>query len=153
MSKASIKVRLILYNKGKILLLKQRKRQGGNYTLVGGTVDANEFALNALIREAEEEAGIILKEEDMQLVHVLHKHTRTGEHRITLYFKVSKWKGELTTGEPTKFKGVAWFSLDNLPANLSSTVRHVLNQYRKGKLYSEFTNPKPANVRITKKSS
>ena len=147
MKKASIKVRLILYNKGKILLLKQRKRQGGNYILVGGTVDANEFALDALIRESEEEAGIILKEEDMQLVHVLHKHTKFGAHRVTLYFKASKWKGDLRTGEPSKFKGVSWFSLDNLPNNLSATVRHVLIQYREGHLYSEFTNPKPVKVR------
>ena len=146
MKKASIKVRLILYNKGKILLLKQRKRQGGNYTLVGGTVDANEFALDALVRESEEEAGIILKEEDMQLVHVLHKHTKFGAHRVTLYFKATKWKGELRTGEPSKFKGVSWFALDNLPANLSATVRHVLLQYREGHLYSEFTNPKPMKV-------
>ena len=147
MKKASIKVRLILYNKGKILLLKQRKRQGGNYTLVGGTVDANEFALDALIRESEEEAGIILNEADMQLVHVLHKHTKFGAHRVTLYFKATKWKGDLRTGEPSKFKGVSWFSLDNLPSNLSSTVRHVLVQYREGQLYSEFTNPKPVKVR------
>jgi len=134
----NLKVRLILYNKGSILLLRQKKAQGGNYTLVGGTIEFTEYAVQALIRETEEEAGIILKEKELQLVHVLHKRTMNNGHRITLYFKASKWEGKLKTGEPNKFKGVAWFSLDNLPVNLSETVRHVLKQYRDGHMYSEF---------------
>ena len=37
--KSSLKVRLILFNQGKILLLKQTKLNGGNYPLVGGNVE------------------------------------------------------------------------------------------------------------------
>ncbi len=138
MADINLKVRLILYNKGSILLLRQKRNQGGNYTLVGGTIEYTEFAQQALIREAAEEAGVVLKEQDLQLVHVLHKRTRSNGHRITLYFKATQWEGTLKTGEPNKFKGVAWFSLDNLPANLSETVRHVLQAYRDGRMYSEF---------------
>ena len=138
MADIQLKVRLILYNRGKILLLRQKKVQGGNYTLVGGTIEETEFAKEALIRESSEEAGLSLKKEDLQLAHVLHKRPRTKRQRITLYFKASRWTGNIKTGEPNKFRGVAWFSLDNLPSNLSETVRHVLRQYRKGKLYSEF---------------
>ena len=36
MADIQLKVRLILYNRGSILLLRQKKIQGGNYTLVGG---------------------------------------------------------------------------------------------------------------------
>ena len=138
MADIQLKVRLILYNKGKILLLRQKKGQGGNYTLVGGTIEKTEFAKEALVREAFEEAGLILKGEDLQLVHVLHKRPRQKRQRITLYFKAAKWSGKIKTGEPQKFMGVAWFQLDNLPANLSQTVAHVLGQYRKGYFYSEF---------------
>ena len=138
MADIQLKVRLILYNRGSILLLRQKKVQGGNYTLVGGTIETKEFAREALIREAFEEAGLMLKIEDLQLAHVLHKRPRTKSQRITLYFKASSWTGKLKTGEPNKFKGVAWFQLDNLPSNLSETVRHVLKQYRLGNLYSEF---------------
>ena len=67
------KVRLILYHKGKILLIKQTKPNGGNYTLVGGNIEHMEFAKETLIRESYEEAGIILKTKDLQLVHVLQK--------------------------------------------------------------------------------
>lgn len=140
MADTNLKVRLILYNKGSILLLQQKKNLGGNYTLVGGTIEVTEYALEALIREAEEEAGLVLKAKDLQLVHVLHKRTNNNGHRITLYFKASKWEGKIITGEPNKFKGVTWFSLENLPSNLSETVRHVLKEYREGRMYSEFKN-------------
>jgi ADP-ribose pyrophosphatase YjhB (NUDIX family) len=138
MANINLKVRLILYNRGSILLLRQKKNLGGNYTLVGGTIEDTEYALQSLIRETKEEAGIVVKEKDLQLVHVLHKRTKNNGHRITLYFKASQWEGRLQTGEPNKFKGVAWFSLENLPANLSETVRHVLKEYREGRMYSEF---------------
>jgi 8-oxo-dGTP diphosphatase len=141
MSDINLKVRLILYNKGKILLLQQKKKLGGNYTLVGGTIEDTEFAVESLIREANEEAGVVLKAEDLQMVHVLHKRTKDKGHRITLYFKATKWDGEIKSLEPNKFKDVAWFPLTNLPPNLSDTVRHVLQAYREGSTYSQFIFP------------
>ncbi len=136
-TRISIKARLILYHKGKILLLKQKKPKGGNYTLVGGSVEAEEFAQQAIIRESYEEAGIFLKEEDLTLVHVLHK-IKQGDHRIVFYFKANRWEGDLKARERHKFKKVEWFSIDKLPSNLTETVRHVLTGYRHGALYSEI---------------
>lgn len=135
--KISLKVRLILYYKGSILLLKQTKPNGGNYTLVGGNVEDMEFAKQTLIRESFEEAGIVLKPKDLQLVHVLHK-VKKGEQRMVLYFKAYRWEGELKARETHKFKTVEWFELDQLPANMTPTIRHVLGAYRKGLLYSKF---------------
>ena len=136
--KVSLKVRLILYHKGKILLLRQTKPNGGNYTLVGGNIEQKEFAKETLIREAYEEAGILLKQRNLQLVHVMHK-LKKGEQRIIMYFKAYKWDGELRARETNKFKDAEWFSLDKLPPNLTVTVRQVLNKYKKGSSYSELT--------------
>lgn len=136
--RVNLKVRLILYHKGKILLLKQTKPNGGNYTLVGGNVEDGEYATQSLIRESFEEAGITLKEKDLSLVHVLQKTTPI-EQRMVLYFKAYKWEGELKAREKHKFKEAEWFALDELPKNLTSTVRHVLEEYRNGNLYSKFT--------------
>ncbi|NRA50503.1 MAG: NUDIX domain-containing protein [Phaeodactylibacter sp.] len=136
-ARISFKTRLILYHRGRILLLKQTKPQGGNYTLVGGNVECREFARQALIRESFEEAGIILKEQDLELVHVLHK-VNGEEHRIVLYFKAMEWEGELKAKETHKFKETEWFYLEDLPRNLTSTVRHVLEAYRHGQMYSEY---------------
>ena len=135
----SLKSRLILYHKGKILLLKQLKPKGGNYTLVGGNVEQGEFSKQAIIREAFEEAGIILQPEDLALAHVLHKF-KGRQHRIILYFKAQRWQGKLATREPHKFKKVKWFALEELPGNLTETVRHVMDAYRKGLMYSEMSD-------------
>lgn len=135
--KINLKVRLILYDKGKILLLKQTKPNGGNYSLVGGNVEAGEYATESLIREAWEEAGIRLKEKDLQLVHVLQKAT-AKQQRIVLYFKTFRWEGDLKSREPRKFQAAEWFDLDEMPRNLTATVRHVMQQYRNGNLYSKF---------------
>jgi ADP-ribose pyrophosphatase YjhB (NUDIX family) len=132
----TIKSRLILVDQGKILLLKQTKPNGGNYTLVGGTVESKEFARATLVRESYEEAGVILKEEDLQLVHVLHKRTKDS-HRIVFYFKAYKWSGELRAREKDKFLKAEWFSTQKLPKNLTATVRQVLDEYRDGNTYSE----------------
>ena len=135
--KLVLKVRLILYDKGRILLLKQRRSNGGNFTLVGGKVEQIEFAKEALVRETMEEAGVRLREKDLILAHVLHKKG-PNRQRITLYFKASKWEGKLRAAEPDKFKKVAWVHLESLPTNLTNTVRHVLDQYRHGRMYSEL---------------
>lgn len=133
--KVTLKVRLILYYKGKILLLKQTKPNGGNYTLVGGTIEPGETAKACLIRESYEEAGLILKQKDLKLVHVLQKMSK-NEQRVVLYFKAYRWEGELKARERHKFKEAEWFSLDQLPKNMTSTVRQVIEQYRHGNTYS-----------------
>ena len=140
-SKNVLKVRLLLFSNGRILLLHQTKKNGGNLSLVGGTIEAEEHARASLIRESLEEAGIMIKEEDLHLKHVLHKMTGK-KHRMTLYFQADIYNGFPQTREPEKFQKAAWYNLDNLPAKLTETVRHVLGEVRKGNIYSEFIKSK-----------
>ena len=134
--KVKFKARLILYDRGRILLLKQRRQNGGNYTLVGGTVESEEYARDSLIRETREEANILISERDLALVHVLHKRTKKG-HRVNLYFKASRYRGIIQNLEAHKFKAAQWFPINRLPENVTATVRQALNAYRAGQLYSE----------------
>ena len=136
--KILLKARLIVEDQGEILLLKQTTRNGGNYTLIGGTVEDYEFARKALIRESFEESGIIISTKDLQLVHTLHKK-KDEITRIVLYFKAIQWSGSIRSGEPKKFKKVAWFPIDNLPKSMSTTVRHALKHYSRGSRYSEMS--------------
>lgn len=137
---STLKARLILEREdGMILLLKQTTNNGGKYTLVGGFVEKREFAKAGLIRESLEETGIDLRQKNLVLVHCLHKKRAKGS-RIILYFKASKWKGEAISREPHKFKKVAWFDPYSLPKNISNTVRHVLEMYRKEMNYSEYAD-------------
>lgn len=131
------KVRLILEHKGHLLMLKQTNQNGGKYTLVGGNVEEDEFPIRALIRESEEEAGISLREKDLELVHTLFKR-KANDLRVVMYFKAVRWKGELEARERDKFKKVAWFPIDNLPKNTSNTVKYMLNYYSYAQPYSEL---------------
>jgi ADP-ribose pyrophosphatase YjhB (NUDIX family) len=136
--KILLKARLIVEEQGKILLLQQKKESGGKYTLIGGTVEDYEFAKKALIRETLEESGLIVSKEDLHLVHTLHKKKNVAT-RIVLYFRASKWEGELKNGEPKKFKDIDWAPIDKLPKKMSATVQHVLKHYRRGSRYSEMS--------------
>lgn len=138
--KVSLKARLILEDRGRILLLKQTKPNGGNYSLVGGTIERKEYAVESLIRESYEEAGIHLTPADLSLVHVLHKryHKKKKGHRIVLYFRAHHYEGTPESRELKKFENVEWQPYDDLPPNLTSTVRHVLRAYNSGRLYSEM---------------
>ncbi len=133
----TLKARLLLFDRGHLLLLRQTKPNGGNHTLVGGTVEAGEFAKAALVRESFEEAGIILEEEDLELVHVLHKRG-ANEHRIVFYFRTDKWIGLAKSRERRKFKSADWFAVDALPKNLTKTVSQVLTCLKRGDTYSEI---------------
>ena len=137
-TKILLKARLIVEDHGKILLLKQTTRNGGKFTLVGGTVEDYEFARKALIRESFEESGIELKTNDLQLVHTLHKK-KDEITRIVLYFKATHWRGKIRSQEPHKFKEVVWCPIDELPKDMSATVRHALKHYRRGSRYSEMS--------------
>ncbi len=135
--KVSLKARLILEDRGRILLLKQTKPNGGNYSLIGGTIESKEYAVETLIRESYEEAGIELTPADLTLVHVLHKRYKKA-HRIVLYFRAHHYEGEPESKERKKFENVEWHPYDNLPPNLTTTVRRVLDAYSRGRLYSEL---------------
>lgn len=134
----TLKVRLILEDDGKILLLEQTNKQGGKYTLLGGWVEKGETPLEAIIRESKEEAGIELLPVDLELVHTLHKQ-KSRERRITLYFRATHFEGRARSMEPHKFREVDWFKWRKLPDKLSPTTEHVLLQYRSGSKYSEYS--------------
>jgi ADP-ribose pyrophosphatase YjhB (NUDIX family) len=132
-------VRLILEDRGNMLFLEQTKKQGGRYTLIGGNVEEEEFAREALAREVVEEAGIQVLPENMQLVHVLHRHKlKKGETSLVLYFKANKFKGQPESMEPKKFKHAIWLPLSHLPNNISGSTRHVLDCIQQNMIYSEF---------------
>ena len=136
-AKIKIKARLLLIKEGQILLLKQTKPNGGNYTLVGGTVEHDELVRESLVRECQEEAGITLKKSDLRLVHTLHKKKRS-ETRVVLYFAAVKWKGKPKSLEPKKFKSASWKPFRQLPEPMSPTVLHVLQMYGEGVPFSEI---------------
>ncbi len=130
---------VIFCKDGKFLLTRRYNTgyRDGEYSLPAGHIEDREFAVAAALREAEEEVGVKIREEDLLPVHIMHRHCDDHE-RIEFFFAAEKWEGELKNMEPAKCDDVSWFSVDKIPSNVIPYVRSALDQYNKGNFLSEF---------------
>lgn len=129
---------LILKKWNEILFL-QRANTGyadGMYSVVAGHADGNESVKEAMMREAREEAGIVVKLEDLRFVLVLHR--LDDREQIDFFFEAKEWEGEIINREPHKCSDLSWFPLDNLPANTIPYIAQAIESYRNGTNYLEM---------------
>ncbi|MDO8601265.1 MAG: NUDIX domain-containing protein [bacterium] len=132
-------VYVFLVKENKILLLRrfQTGYEDGKYGLVAGHADGGETMKEAIIREAREEAGIRINNNDLELVLTMHRWC--GDHeRIDLFFTTKIWDGEIKNMEPDKCDDLSWFSLSQLPKNIIPYIRAAIDYYLKGMKYCEF---------------
>lgn len=124
---------------GKILLLKrfQTGFEDGNYGLVAGHADGTETMKEAMVREASEEAGVKINEEDLEFALVMHRLRREDE-RADFFFVVKNWDGEIKNMEPEKCDDLSWFELNKLPENTILYIRKAIECYLSGEKYCEF---------------
>ena len=106
----------------------------GFYGLVAGHIEDGESATQAMIREAYEEAGLILVPEDLKVVHVLH--CKTNRLNLALFFDCTK-EAIPVNREPEKCSQLQFFPLNNLPMNIIPHIAEVLKNVAKGEFYSE----------------
>ncbi len=135
-----IGVHLMLIKDNKILL--QERKGGftdGIFTPVSGHVDKGEGVIDALIREAKEEAGIILRKEDLKIsviAHLLDAFYKGGRADIINYFIFTdKYEGKIENKEPDKIKRLEFFDLNMLPDKLMSHIFEVLKAYERNENY------------------
>ncbi len=129
---------LILIRDGKILLQRRRNTgfEDGKYGLVAGHVEEKETFLEALVREAWEEAGVDVRQEDLEVAHVMHRKASSDE-RVDVFIKTAVWQGEPYIAEPEKCDDLGWFSLDHLPENMIPYIRQAVECIRNSVFYSE----------------
>jgi 8-oxo-dGTP pyrophosphatase MutT (NUDIX family) len=139
-------VHLLLIRENRILLLRRYKTgwMDGSYSVPAGHLDGDESATTAMIREAAEEAGLTIKDSDLTLGHLMHRHCPEGKinERIDFFFVAKEWQGEPKVMEQDKCDDLSWYSLNELPQNMISYVRVAIEKYARGQLYSEFEWPK-----------
>jgi 8-oxo-dGTP pyrophosphatase MutT (NUDIX family) len=130
---------LILVNDGKILLSRRYNTgyEDGNYSLVAGHVDGNETFIRAMIREAQEEAGISLQPENLRVVHTMHRKCPNDE-RVDVFIQATAWTGEIKNMEPDKCDDLGWFNLDTLPINTIPYIKQAIECIQKNTFYSEY---------------
>jgi len=136
--KIKVAVYLLLIREDKILLLRRRNTgwQDGNYGLPAGHLELNETIIEGLLREVKEEIGLVLKPEDVRLVHVMHRMSNYVD-----FFFVSQYQDkEPKNEEPESCDDLDWFSIKNLPDNMVPSVRSAINNYIQGVTFFEFTD-------------
>jgi 8-oxo-dGTP diphosphatase len=135
-------VYLILKKGNKVLLLRRANTgyMDGKYSLPAGHIDAEEYATQAIIREAKEEVGISLTSEDITFAHVMHRASKIEEDRtyIDFYFTASHWEGEIQNCEPDKCDDIQWFETSQLPKDIVPDVEQAIESSEKGIFYTEF---------------
>ena len=133
---------LVLLKENKILLLRRFNTgyRDGQYSFIAGHVDPGETFTQCIIREAQEEADIILEEKDMEVAHVMHRNSEPNEtsERVDIFFTTQNWKGEISNKEPHKCDELAWFEMDNLPKNIIPYIKQVIDEIKSKRHYSEY---------------
>lgn len=109
------------------------------YGLPSGKVEVDETATTAAAREALEEVGVKIKENDLTFAHVCHRKADDDTIAwIDIIFEVSKWEGEPFNAEPDVHSKLEWLDIDKLPDNVIPAVRFYLEKIKEGRVYSEF---------------
>jgi ADP-ribose pyrophosphatase YjhB (NUDIX family) len=134
-----IDVHVLLVRGDEVLLSKRRGRYGdGLWHLPAGKLEEGESVLGAAVREAEEEVGVRIAEEDLRFVHAVHARGDGVGSRMGLFFEARRWVGEPVTREPDKCYEVAWFPSDRLPENVIPYPLAGIRGYLDGEPFGVF---------------
>ena len=135
--KCPMGVFLLLQKDGKMYLqLRKNCSFSGMYGAIGGHVDGGETIVNAIIREAKEEVGIDLKEDDLVLGTICHSNAG-GKEYMQFFFLTKTWNGVLQNQEPDKCERIDAFDIGNLPDNVVPYLKVALDKIRLGQHFFE----------------
>lgn len=113
------------------LLLQQRNKapEKGYWSIPGGKVEMFETFHQAVKREIKEEIGVEIEIIDLLGIcdHIIRSEK---SHWVSPPFLCKITKGEPKIMEPTKHIDMKWFSLDNLPENITITTKYALECYK-----------------------
>jgi 8-oxo-dGTP pyrophosphatase MutT (NUDIX family) len=135
--KAYVCVYLVLEENEKFLLsLRQNTGyKDGSWSMIAGHVEEGEGAIAAMIREAKEEADIIINKEDIIPAHVMYRCE--DRPNIDIFMLCKKYLGEIRNAEPNKCGGLAFFSFDEFPGDALEYVKTAVENIKNNMTFSE----------------
>ncbi len=126
---SKLTVGLLLINEDKILMMK-RKNTGymdGMYAFVAGHVEEGESLKQAMVREAKEEAGIDINEDDLEFICGIREKSHC--RYINFFFKADKYSGIPQIMEKDKCEILEWIDINNIPENTIEAEKRAINNY------------------------
>ena len=116
----------VVFENGKVLLLLRKKApEAGTWSLPGGRVEFMERLEDAVVRELREELGITVEVGSLVCV-IDHIIPEEHAHWVSPAYRVRMVSGVPQNLETEKTAAIEWFSLSNLPDNLSMNARSAL---------------------------
>ncbi|KJY28925.1 hypothetical protein VR46_37585 [Streptomyces sp. NRRL S-444] len=112
---------------------------GNQFHALAGHLET-ENAVAGLVREAEEEAGLVIAPEDLELVHTVHMLDEggDGQPRLGLFFRARTWSGTPEVREPDKCLEWVWVDPTALPEPIVAYTRNAIEAIGRGVAYSEL---------------
>ena len=111
---------------GELLLLQRlREPEAGAWGLPGGKIDFGERAEAAILREVQEELGIVIALNGPACISEIIDGG-DGRHWVSPVFAASIVSGTPAVMEPDKHGGWGWFTEANLPERLTTPTRQYL---------------------------
>lgn len=126
---------IITNDEGKILL---QRRQGtklwpGYLALPAGHIDEGETdPYKASIREAKEELGITITEENLQEPFVVCRTNKSLPPYFDVYFKVTAYEGKIEIKEPEKCSELVWADSEKLPEDIIDFEAEAIKNHQNG---------------------
>ena len=103
-------------------------------TVPAGHVDKGDRITQSAIKETKEEAGVDVKAEDLEFIHVDYLR----DEYTNFYFKAVNWSGEPKIGEPHMASEAVWIDKDEIPADVIPQLRKLFEQIKTGSYFSEI---------------
>ncbi len=131
---------LIIKDNKVLMELRKNKFDAGLYSLVGGCMEDGETVKQAAVREIEEEVGLEVHEDDIEVISVLHRITPKPDswQSIEFVLLVNKFSGNPNLLENNVCGDLKWFPLENLPQNISHYAKQAIDNYINKEMFSEI---------------
>ncbi|SFC62775.1 ADP-ribose pyrophosphatase YjhB, NUDIX family [Streptomyces aidingensis] len=140
-----VDVHVILRRGGEVLLTRRAGEvyASGLLHLPSGHLDGpHETILDAAVREAREETGVLIDPAEVRAAVVVHHRSPAGQARTGFFFEARRWQGQPHITEPHLCSDMGWWPLDALPGGMVAYCRAGLDAYRAGRYFAtHFQHP------------
>jgi 8-oxo-dGTP diphosphatase len=111
----------------------------GCLNMPAGHIDPDETPREAAVREAKEEVGIDVVQDDIEFMHVQYNRNSDGTHdRTHYYFKIVSCDLNPINTEPEKCSEVLWIPVGTQLDEFVPFMKEALEAIQAGEQYSEF---------------
>ncbi|MBC9717828.1 NUDIX domain-containing protein [Streptomyces sp. TRM66268-LWL] len=134
-------VHLVFEQTGKVLLGLRSSTSAyapDTWHLPAGHLE-DESATTCAVREAHEELGVSIDEQDLRLIHVVHQRDSENQvPRVQLLFQVLDYAGTPTVREPERCTSWRWWPYGALPTPLVDYAAVALTGIAAGRTYTQM---------------